>query len=241
MEGRLSNTSALVRASSRERSAEPSRLFCLLEPGWAHRLLPALRAHFATDPLVAVLVERRLQTGLPPHPPTSAPPRRRAPVAERDVARALPAELRGDARHLRLVQPLAPLGRTHENTRTLALVAKTVAMEPEATSELWWRISPRVLARLARWTGRAPDAGAAGAMLGRILDEAPDYDPERERLTGWLDAVVDRYARERLADMLVTPPPARDAAISASLLDAPVAGTGRPAPAAPLSLPRPVW
>lgn len=150
------------------------------------------------------------------------------------MARALPSELRVDARHLRLVQPLAPLGRTHEHTDTLALVAKSVAMEREATSELWWRVSPRVLARLALCSGRVPDASAAGAVFGRILDEAPDYDPTREPLTGWLDAVVDRFARERLSDMLLTLPAARDRhagiATSAALPDA-AAWTGHRAPA----------
>jgi hypothetical protein len=131
-------------------------------------------------------------------------------VAERDVTRAVPPEFRIDARHLRLVQPLAPVSRTHENTDLLALVARTVALEPEATSELWWRVSPRVLARLALCGGRIPDAGAARAVLGRILDEAPGYDPAREPLTAWLDTVVDRFARERAADSLLTLPPPAD-------------------------------
>jgi hypothetical protein len=186
--------------------AERARLFWLLDPGWAEPLLPALRAHFAPDPLVAVLVERRTPNDGRPPLVTSGRIGRRAPVAERDAARALPAELRVDARHLRLVQPLAPLRRTHEDTDILALVAKTVALELEATSELWWRVSPRVLARLALCTGRDPDASAARAMLGRILDEAPGYHPAREPLTDWLDAMVDRFARERAAHTLLSVP-----------------------------------
>ena len=207
-DGHTPDTSATAVAGSPGGSAQRARLFCLLDPRWAIRL-PALRAHFAADPGVAVLVERRMQNRLQHHPRPVGPTRRRAPVAERDVAQALPAEMRGDARYLRLVQPLAPLRRTHENTDIVALVAKTVALEPEATSELWWRVSARVLARLAQASGRVPDASAAAAVLGRILDEAPGYDPAREPLTGWLDAVVDHFARDRLADMLLPLPPAR--------------------------------
>jgi hypothetical protein len=196
-DGRIPEASG---SATRGAPADHARLFCLLDPGWADRLLPGLRAHFARDPLVAVLVERRApSSGW--HRPEA---RRRAPVAERDAARALPAELREEARHLRLVQPLAPLGRTHEDADIVTLVAMTIAMEPEATSELWWRISPRVLARLELSGGQLPDAGAAGAILGRILDEAPGYDPARQPLPRWLDDVVDRLARERAADTLCT-------------------------------------
>jgi hypothetical protein len=201
-DGRTSDTSETAVLGAAERV----RLFCLLDPGKADLLLPPLRAHFAPDPLVAVLVERRTPNDGRPPPVPSRRIGRRAPVAERDAARVLPAELRVDARHLRLVQPLAPLRRTHEDTDILALVAKTVALEPEATSELWWRVAPRVLARLALCTGRAPDAGVARAMLGRILDEVSRYHPAREPLTDWLDAVVDRFARERAAHMLLAAP-----------------------------------
>jgi hypothetical protein len=165
-----------------------ARLFYLVDPRADGALLPSLRCHFEPERRVAVLEERR-------HATAAAAPRRhrRAPVAERDPARGLPPELRHAAHDLRLVQPMAPLGRSHEDSALDLLVARAVALEPEATSELWWRLAPRALARLAARAG----GGATPALMGRILDELPGYDAARGPLSPWLDAVVDRFAAER--------------------------------------------
>lgn len=176
---------------------ERPRFVCVVPPDRADVLLSPLREHFAREPLVAVVVERRTPSGtrrlLDP-----GEIRRRAPIAERDPVRALPAELRHEARHLRLVQRMEPLRRTHEDTNLADLVGKCRAVEPEAVSELWWRVSQRVLARLRLRLGHLAAEDAAREMLGRILDELPDYQAEREPLTAWLDAVVDRYAEDHL-------------------------------------------
>ena len=170
-----------------------ARLYCLVDPRAAGRLLRPVRDHFARAPEVTVLVERRGRGG------AARPGARRAPVAERDAGRRLPAELRDEAGGLRLVQPLTPIRRVHEDTDIADLIAKTIALDPEATSELWWRIAPRVLTRLELGIWQVPDPAAALAVFGRILDELPDYEPSRQRLPAWLDAVVDDYAQERLA------------------------------------------
>jgi hypothetical protein len=169
----------------------PPPLVCLVAAERADVLLPPLREHFAHEPLVTVIVERR--TPRRPLGP-AAQPRRRAPIAERDPMRALPPELHHEAGELRLVQRLEPLRRTHEDSTMTDLIAKCLAIEPEAASELWWRISERVLARLTLHLGQLAAGDAARAMLGRILDELPGYQAEREPLSAWLDAVVDRYA-----------------------------------------------
>jgi hypothetical protein len=169
-------------------SPAAARLFYLVDPGADGEILPSLRCHFEPERRVAVLVERRRAAS----PPESRR-HRRAPVAERDPARGLPAELRHAARDLRLVQPMAPLGRAHEDSDLDVLVARAVALDPGATSELWWRLAPRALARLA---GSA-DGGAPPALLGWILDELPGYDAARGPLARWLDAAVDRFAAER--------------------------------------------
>ena len=180
----------------RELDARPARLVCLLDPPCADDLLPALRSHFAPEPHVAVLIERRDTRSRWSPAERSTPVRRRAPIAERDAARALPPELRNHARHLRLVQPLVPLQRTYENTDLQLLPARVTALDPEATSELWWRISPRTLARLARHLGHTPDAQTAQSLLGRILDELPAYHATRAPLSTCLDDIVDRFAEE---------------------------------------------
>ena len=173
-----------------------ARFLCLVTAERADVLLEPLRGHFAADSLVDVMVERRTPDR---HPQLAPRGRARAPVAERDPIRALPPELRPEARHLRLVQRMEPVRRTHEDTETADLVGKTLAAEPDATSELWWRVAERAQARLRLRLGAYAADGATSQVLGRVLDELPGYDPGCEPLTRWLDTVVDRYAAERAA------------------------------------------
>ena len=77
------------------------------------------------------------------------------------------------------------------------LIGRCLATEPDAVSELWWRVSHRVLARLRLGLGDFAAERATSHVLGRILDELPGHDPEREPLTLWLDAVVGRYCDEQ--------------------------------------------
>jgi hypothetical protein len=87
-----------------------------------------------------------------------------------------------------------PPARVHEATDLHELVERSIATEPDAVSELWWRIGERVMARLRLQVGPFVAERAMSRLMGRILDELPDYDPQRELLSHWLDAVVDRYA-----------------------------------------------
>ena len=172
-----------------------TRIFYLVPPERAGTLLKPLRAHFAGEPRVEVLIERRVAgADVPPRQPV----RSRAPVAERDPARGLPPALRREARHLRLVQPLEPLGRTHEDANMSELIERSVAGEPEAVSELWWRSSERVLTRLRSAIGVFAAERATSAILGRVLDELPGYLPDEQSFEDWLDRVVDRFCAERL-------------------------------------------
>jgi hypothetical protein len=189
----------LVAGSTADSSFGPRpRLFCLVAADRADVLVPPLREHFAHDPLVAVVVERRRPSGTRRLLDPAGEIHRRAPTAERDPVRALPPYLRHEARHLRLVQRMEPLRRTHEDTDMADLVGKCLATDPEAVSELWWRVSERVLARLKLRLGQVTADNAARDMLGRILDELPGYQAGREPLTTWLDAVVDRHAEDHL-------------------------------------------
>ena len=174
------------------RDEQRPRVFCVVAPGRADVLLAPLREHFAGEPQVAVLVERRTSGGeRPAGEARFAQPR--ATVAERDPIRALPLELHPEAGHLRLVQPMEPVRRIHEDTEMAEVIGRCLATEPDAVSELWWRVSHRVLARLRLGLGDFAAERATSHVLGRILDELPGHDPEREPLTFWLDAVVDRY------------------------------------------------
>jgi hypothetical protein len=166
------------------------RLIYLVAADRAEELVRPLREHFADEPLVQVVVDRRArqQRAVPPR---SQPLRRRAPVAERDPARAVP-DLPADG--VRLVQPLEPVGRVHEATSLDELVTRSLAAEPAAVSELWWRTGERVMMRLQLHVGRRRADRSTSQVLGRILDELPAYDPQVEPLQEWLDDVVDRFA-----------------------------------------------
>lgn len=171
-----------------------AQVFWLVAADKADSLVPPLREHFAGEPQVEVLVERRSAGG----PQRQEPVRPRAPIAERDPARALPPELQPEARHLRLVQPMEPVRRTYEDAGVTDLIERSVAGDPEAVSELWWRVSGRVLARLRLAIGHFAAERETSQVLGRVLDELPGYDPDRQPLSHWLDVVVDRYCAERL-------------------------------------------
>ena len=174
-----------------------ARIFCLVAPERAAALLDPLKQHFAGEPEVAVLVERRGRGRVAPPQPAAV--QRRAPVAERDPARAVPPELRREAPHLRLVQPMEPVRRVHETTGLDELIRRSLDTEADAVSELWWRIGDRVMTRLRLRAGPYVADRSTSRLLGRILDELPGYEPERRPLAEWLDAVVDRFAIDAAA------------------------------------------
>jgi hypothetical protein len=174
-------------------------IFCLVPPERADELLGPLRRHFANDPYVAVLVERRAEEPKARIAPAGEERHRRAPVAPRDLLRALPPSLQQETGNLRFVQRMEPLGRRHQQTPTRGLVAAIRAGDPEAASELWWRTNERVRSRLRTRLGDVAGARAEGGVLGRILDALDGYEEDGLPFSIWLDGVVDRYAAEQLA------------------------------------------
>jgi hypothetical protein len=166
-----------------------AQLIYLVAAERADELVSPLREHFADEPRVEVVVDRRERKRAAP--PRGQRLRHRAPVAERDPARTVP-DLPIDG--VRLVQPLEPVGRVHEATSLDELVTRSLAAEPAAVSELWWRTGERVMTRLRLHVGRRRADRSTGLVLGRILDELPAYDPQDEPLEEWLDDVVDRFA-----------------------------------------------
>ena len=171
-------------------------LYCLVPAKLADKLLAPLREHFADDPSVAVIVEQRDRAS-DPRPVTPEGRRHwRAPVARRDLMRALPPELHSQARHVQFVQRMEPLGREHESASTAELLRATRANDLAAVSEMWWRVSARVRARLQVRLGDVAAEKAASDVLGHILDELESYD-EEQPLLAWIDELVDRSATER--------------------------------------------
>ena len=175
-------------------------IFCLIPPERADDLLVPLRTHYAGDPALEVLVERRRGSDTPRFLAPVEQRHRRAPVAQRDLARSLPERYRDEADALRFEQRMMPLGGVHQGTSTDDLVTAVRNGDPGAASELWWRVNERVRTRLRARLGDVEGPRAEGKILGRILDEIDDYEHDPDRaFSAWLDDVVDRFAADRLA------------------------------------------
>lgn len=80
----------------------------------------------------------------------------------------------------------------------LELIRRSIAAEPEAISELWWRISEPTLTRLRAAIGVFAAEREASQVRGRVLDALPGYEPAGKPLDVWLDLIVDRYCAERI-------------------------------------------
>jgi hypothetical protein len=164
-------------------------LFCLVPRPLAAQLLEPLRACFADDPTVQVLVERRSANR-----PMSYG-HSRAPVAERDLRARLPEELHELAREVSFVQRMEPLGALHSDVPEAELARLVRDGDPAAASELWWRYRERVRAVLRSMLSRTEADVAERSTLGAILDALDFAGPDGEQAFGeWLDDVVRAHA-----------------------------------------------
>ena len=105
-----------------------------------------------------------------PRPRGAAPPPRARGPARPRLDRS-PAASRARRTALRFEQRMQPLGGPTRRTATDALVAAIRAGDPDAASELWWRVNERVRMRLRARLGDVEGPRAERNVLGRILDE----------------------------------------------------------------------
>jgi hypothetical protein len=169
-------------------------VFCLVAPERAGDLLDALVAHFADDPAVTVVVDRRTPRAgrTEADPPAAAD--KRSPTVVRGLLGALPPQLRGAPGDVRFVQRLEPVRKRYADVDMAGLLVLCRGEDADAVSELLWRVRERVRVRLRRRV--APDAldGAAVEVWGLVLDALAVRAPADDEVGAWIDAIVDRYA-----------------------------------------------
>ena len=167
-------------------------IYCLVPEQLKDELLGDLRAHYASDDRVRVIVDRRqgerrasARGGLPSR---SAEEEREDRRSGRDRRRpvlprwfdALPPRLAERAEGVRFVQRMLPVSGRLSSAEVEEIVAEVRAGNPEAPTELYWRVYERVHSRLCVLLGDAESADrAAPTAFGRVLDAIEDDDGGR--------------------------------------------------------------
>jgi hypothetical protein len=174
--------------------ARSPRILLLVPEDLAQELLEPLRAHYAADPVVEPLVERRIHErrsgvdrrmlrlpGGNDHRQDREERRkladRRAPLLPRDLRDRLPPELAGYAGQLRWAQRMDPVSPHHAGLPTQALVEAIAAGHDSCVTELYWRCYERVYQRLREHMDDATADAQTKPAFGHVLDRLDDFDP----------------------------------------------------------------
>jgi GrpB-like predicted nucleotidyltransferase (UPF0157 family) len=162
-------------------------IYCIVPEPLAEGLVGDLRAHFAPDDRVQVLVDRRKRErrasargGLPSRSAAEENEDRRSgsdrrrPVLPR-LLDSMPPALAERAEGVRFVQRMLPVSGGLTGLDVPDVVARVREGDPEAPTELYWRIYERVHSRLCVLLGVPEQADqAAPVAFGRILDALED-------------------------------------------------------------------
>jgi RNA polymerase sigma-70 factor (ECF subfamily) len=193
--------------------------YCIVPRELAPKLHEPLRRHFAGDPSVEVVVERRggdRRSGADRRAANRAPAidqrrirslagrraaQRRAPVAAA-APPALPRKLRGLAARLSFVERLEPSGQELEDADTARLVARIQAGERDMFAILYLRYFDRVYNYLRVLLNDPVEAeDAAQQVFVKLLDALPRYERRRQPFRAWLFTVVRNHALDELAKL----------------------------------------
>lgn len=188
-------------------------VYCLVPPDLADELLEPLREHFAGEPGVAVIVDRRVRRRrsgadrralLLPAPESvekrerrdrRVSPDRRSPALPRKLT--LPDVARPHAKRIRFSQRLPAVSRGGVDSLTLEELVEAIrAGHPEAPTEFYWRMFERAYSRLRSVLGRyaRPDDHMAGTF-GALLDRIDEWEPGGDRsFDDWFYAALDEHA-----------------------------------------------
>jgi hypothetical protein len=169
-----------------------ARILVLVPQDLSDELLEPLREHYADDPVVEPIVERRgreRRSGvdrrmllLPGRENQREDdrrknPDRRAPLLPRDLRHRLPPDLAEHADQLRWAQRMDPVSPHHAALPTQALVEAIAAGHDSCVTELYWRCYEQVYQRLREHMDDAAADGHTKAAFGHVLDRLDEFDP----------------------------------------------------------------
>jgi GrpB-like predicted nucleotidyltransferase (UPF0157 family) len=179
-------------------------IYCLVPEQLKADLLGDLRAHYASDDRVHVIVDRRkgerrkgIRGGLPSRSAAEdiedrrSGRDRRRPVLPRWFE-ALPPKLAKRAEGVTFVQRMLPVTGELTGASEDDIVEAVRAGNPEAPTELYWRVYERIHSRLCVLLGAPSEADkAAPAGFGRVLDALEDRDNDHRALDDLLYQALD--------------------------------------------------
>jgi RNA polymerase sigma-70 factor (ECF subfamily) len=196
--------------------------YLLVPRDLAPRLHETLRRHFASDPSVEIVVERRAEDRRArstrrspdrdaPDLDTPAPNRRRIHSAagrrsgERRAtlvaveAPDLPRKARSHAHRLTFVERLEPTGQQLEDQDTARVVTRIQAGDREAFAVLYMRYFDRVYGylRIALHDEHGAEDVAQQVFI-RVLQALPRYERRRQPFRAWLFTIVRNAAINEL-------------------------------------------
>jgi hypothetical protein len=191
------------------------RLYLLVPRELAGRLHGPLRAFYAEDPDVEVIVDRRAQErrqeGERRAEEPSAPGlqerrqlvRRFAPRRAPQLVRTAPVELPRSAwpyaDRLTFVQRMEPVHRSGEQVEAVAALARAVAGDAAAYGEVYWLFYDRVFGRLRILVNDTRAAEElADRTFSRAFDEIATYRPASASFEEWLAGHARELAAEHL-------------------------------------------
>lgn len=154
-------------------------IYCLV-PREDEDIVEPLRQHYADDPRVQVIIDRRNgedrreeRAENPSFERRAGTDRRRGVVPRR--LRDLPPELYARADRVRWVQRMLPIGVGTESLEFDEVLNRVRKHDPEAPTELYWRVYERMHSRLQQlYSSRERADRAVIEAYGRVLDALDD-------------------------------------------------------------------
>jgi hypothetical protein len=177
-----------------------SNVYLLIPNALGDELLAPLRKHFADDPTVEVIVEKRTserRAGIDNRILRDLDRRkgdeRRAQTIPRGLP-DLPAVAVPYADELRIIQRMTAVRPGLEDLPIEEIARLAVEGHPDAPTEIYWRSYERAYRRMA---AHLNDQRAADKVMKRafgfVFDRLASFDPVEDEFILWLDRAIDAF------------------------------------------------